>query len=334
MTVNIIDPHLHLFNRSRGDYHWLKSKNPPFWLDKQIIQRDFSVDDLTIEQTGTSSDRSTGKKKVNLAGFIHIEAGFDNEQPWRELEYIESIEYQNMSAKSFRTIACVNLLSAPETFKQTLNSFSPYKSLIGVRHILDEEACSILVSHNAQQNFAYLNSIKDFIFELQLPLATKALTSKASDKSILNIMTLLTQTIKDNNQLRFIINHAGFPPKQTHCDAWRLWANKISELAEYPNVYIKCSGLEMSDRNYTMSWFSQVTEYCLRQFSVDRVMIASNFPLCLLSEKLSNKCYSDYWHHVLASTVIKQCSQNEKNALLYGNALRIYRMSNFIASSG
>jgi predicted TIM-barrel fold metal-dependent hydrolase len=314
MTVNIIDPHLHLFNLSRGDYHWLKAQNPPFWPDKMLIQKDFSVTEL--------SDCLHETSKIKLAGFVHIEAGFDNTQPWRELEYIESIPSQ-----SNRTVASIDLLATPESFQATLQRLQQYKSLIGARHILDEQAATILANKNATHNFGQLNEITDFIFEVQLPLA---------DESAINVMPLLTQTITTNSQLQFIINHAGFPPKRVAKDinnhAWHLWQQHINELAKYPNVFIKCSGWEMTDRHYAMSWFSQVCRFCINEFSIKRVMLASNFPLCLLGKeggkKLSNKSYSSYWQDILKSTVIEQCNKSEKNALLYNNALRIYKLSN------
>jgi predicted TIM-barrel fold metal-dependent hydrolase len=328
MTVNIIDPHLHLFNRSRGDYHWLKSQNPPFWSDKSIIQKDFSIDELNKSLLVNN--------EINLSGFIHVEAGFDNAQPWRELEYIESLPCQNN-----RTIASIDLLAIPEHFQTNLKRLQLCQSLIGARHIFDEQAYAILASHHSQQNLASLNEVTDFIFELQLPLA---------DESAINVMPLLKQTIANNSQLSFIINHAGFPPnvtpkvssKDINGDAWSLWQQHITELAKYPNVFIKCSGWEMQDRQYEMSWFSKVTSFCLKTFSVDRVMLASNFPLCLLGRRVgkklgekqgsdtNNKDYENYWLDILGSDVIKQCNKNEKNALLYHNALRIYQLSNAI----
>jgi L-fuconolactonase len=65
-------------------------------------------------------------------------------------------------------------------------------------------------------------------------------------------------------------------------------------------------------------------------------MLASNFPLCLLGRepsnelenRLDNKNYASYWQDILESSVIKQCNKNEKNALLYNNAFRIYQFAN------
>jgi L-fuconolactonase len=329
MTINIIDPHLHLFNRSRGDYHWLETENPPLWPDKYLLQQDFSIEDL---------NNSLENKEITLTGFVHIEAGFDNAQPWRELEYLNDLAIESLPCQKNRTIASIDLLAAPEQFQKSLYKLQQYSSLIGVRHIFDEQAYAILANPNAQQNFANLNQVTDFIFELQLALA---------DKNSIKVMPLLIQTISKNSQLRFIINHAGFPPKvaskDIKGDAWILWQKQLTELAKYSNVFIKCSGWEMEDREYKMSWFSEITNFCIDTFSIERVMLASNFPLCLLGKKvgkrldkaivdkknneLSNKSYASYWQDILESSVIKQSSKNEKSALLHNNALRIYKFS-------
>ncbi len=324
MTIKIIDPHIHLFDRTHGDYHWLKSKNPPFWPDKSVIQRNFDISDIT---NGLANDL-TNNDEFTLLGFVHIEAGFDNNKPWRELEYLDSLSLEclgndGLVSNPFRTIASIDLLASSQDFKLTLKKLQRHQSLIGVRHILDDDAIDILSSQQAEKNFSSLNEITDFIFELQLPLA---------EQNMKEVMPLLIKTISQNSLLHFIINHAGFPPKELDGQSWDIWQSNIAELAKHSNVYIKCSGMEMIDRQYEMSWFTAITSFCIEKFSIERVMLASNFPLCLLakgsSEKLSNKSYASYWQDVLESSVIKHCSEDEKSALLYNNALRIYQLTN------
>lgn len=312
MTINIIDPHLHLFNRAEGNYDWLEATEPPVWPDKNKIQQNFSLTDLNL---------SNSDIKFNLAGFVHIEAGFDNEKPWREIAYIESLKHQ-----SVRTIASVNLLDSPVEFKQNIDTLKQHQSLIGVRHIFDEQAGDILTNNNAQQNLACLNNLakqEHFIFELQLPLVnfTPAATAKSTDESYL-VMPLLLQTINNNRALKFVLNHAGFPAEQDNSAAMKNWHANIKSLAELPNVFIKCSGMEMINRKYDMNWFSQIVGFCIDNFSIDRVMIASNFPLCLLS----NKNYLKYWQDIINSAIMQNSAKDTQNALVYSNALNIYQL--------
>jgi predicted TIM-barrel fold metal-dependent hydrolase len=302
MTINIIDPHLHFFSLKHGYYHWLKPENPPFWPDKSIIHRDFLLDDLLV----TLRDDLNSTLPIKLSGLVHIEAGFDNERPEREIGYIENLGFQKSA-----TIASINLLAPTSCFKNQLAVLLEFSSFVGVRHILDEQAYQLLSSKNVQNNFRELNKVPYCIFELQLPLC---------NENIINVMPLLCETIAENNQLSFIINHAGFPPRAFENQQRDLWQKNIRALAQFNNVYIKCSGMEMVDRQYDMAWFSDITQFCLASFSHQRVMLASNFPLCLFSKA----SYVSYWQDILNSCFFKQLDGKKKQALLHNNALKIY----------
>jgi predicted TIM-barrel fold metal-dependent hydrolase len=313
MSLSIIDPHLHFVERNRGSYHWLHSDNPPFWPDKHLLQHDFSLTDINIQPSTTELNKNFSGESFKIAGFVHIEAGFDNSKPWRELEYLQTVTADNSMPLTSRTIASINLLDEPKLFKQTLAKLQQYQSLIGVRQILDEQALLILAAQNSQINLASLNDIAGFIFELQLPLA---------DKYATEIMPMLLKTLSQHQQLRFIINHAGFPPLDRFGLTGQRWQKNMATLANFSNVFVKCSGAEMIARDYQMQWFTEIVADCISLFSISRVMLASNFPLCLLS----NKTYSKYWQDIVASPLIKHGSSEHKKALLHDNASRIYQL--------
>ena len=98
--MKIIDPHLHLFDLTKGSYEWLQANNPPFWSDKALINRSFNEGDLSLISP------------LSLAGFVHIEAGFDNQQPWRELNYLN-----NECQFPFAAIASIDLRLDSNSFK-------------------------------------------------------------------------------------------------------------------------------------------------------------------------------------------------------------------------
>ncbi|MFT5708807.1 MAG: L-fuconolactonase, partial [Oceanospirillaceae bacterium] len=118
--MKIIDPHLHLFDLDLGQYSWLKTKNPPYWPDKNIINKNFAPIDLTLEPP------------FEHAGFIHIEAGFDNIAPWREVQWLESIV-----TGRFKTIANIDLTLPATDFLALIKRLTQQSSVIGFRHILD-----------------------------------------------------------------------------------------------------------------------------------------------------------------------------------------------------
>ncbi len=313
-TINIIDTHLHLFNLSQGDYHWLKTEKPPFWPDKSHINKDFTQKDLHLNET------------IFLSGFVHIEAGFNNANPWLELKYLEQANapLKNVDGKhspSMRTIALLMLSLAPAVFTKHLNNCLKFKSFVGVRHILDEQALDILSSDNVSYNMQTLHNAK-LIFEVQIAFYDPQTNDNTKTRqSIRAGINTLSELIKVNHNIRFIINHAGLPPENAKQTAWREWQDNLKMLAGYPNVFLKFSGAEMTNRQYTEQWLNHVLAQCIAAFGDQRVMLASNFPLCLFSKD----SYQDYWQTLLNLTVFKALSTSQKKALCHDNAFKIYK---------
>jgi L-fuconolactonase len=290
---NIIDPHVHLFDLSQGHYHWLKAKNPPFWSDKSLLERNFSESDMLLTAP------------CQLAGFVHIEAGFDNQQPARELAWLEQ-----HCQLPFRTIAFLDLLLPTSTVIEQLALLGNHRSFVGCRYILDghaqENLAHQLLTQSALiENLAILAQA-DLLFECQMSLNNPA------------AVTALVELLIQLPQLKVIINHAGFAPTNTAASAWQLWLQGLAKLSKFPNVAIKCSGLELLDRHYHQAWQQEIILALLYFFGEQRVMCASNFPLCLLSHS-----YQQVWHQIQQLAVTSQTLSN----LSYHNAVTWYRFN-------
>lgn len=294
--MKIIDPHLHLFNIKLGYYHWLKPDNPPFWPDKQCINKSFDETNLTPVTP------------LSLSGFIHIEAGFDNEQPWRELATLEQ-----SCNKPFRAISNIDLIASSQHFNSVIEKLAEFRSFVGVRHLLGEQALSLLTNKQVLENINILNK-NCLIFEIQLPLIEHA------------PVNTLCEVISNNPEISFIINHAGFPPTDIDTIEWKRWQSSLTKLSVYPHVAIKCSGWEMTDRSYQTTWLNKNLSVIFSVFGAKRVMLASNFPLCLFSH--SN--YQAYWQSIISSHFFQALTAQEKSALCYDNALNWYSMAGLL----
>jgi L-fuconolactonase len=282
--IKIIDPHLHLFDLIKGDYQWLRPENPPFWSDKQLIAKSFTEQDLALTTP------------LVLAGFVHIEAGFDNQQPWREIAWLE-----NTCNLPFRSVAMLDITLAPTSFTQQLDNLIRYQSVVGIRYILDGNALCILSDKNSQTNLATLAANK-LSFELQM-----SLTDTPALEQLLTILALIPD-------LLVCINHAGWPMPDNVQHS--LWLKNLKRLAKFNHVFIKCSGYEMTDRAYSASWQYKIVSQCVEIFGVERVMLASNFPLSLFHES-----YQDTW---VANTALP-FSTAQLQQLCFGNAHSFYQ---------
>lgn len=276
--MDIIDPHLHLFNLDQGSYDWLQPESSLDWPDKDKICKNFTESD--IELSGN----------LSLSGFVHIEAGFDNKQPWRELEWLQS-----HCSLPFRSIAYADMTS--ENFAEDLERLRGYESLVGIRYILDDRAGQIVNDPVFQENLRLLEK-HQLIFEAQFPL---------EDFLAANAFSGL---LKQLPALKVVVNHAGFPSSSQG------WMESITALAYHPNCYIKCSGWEMLDREWTAEKVKPYISFIIRQFGLTRVMLASNFPVSELSCS-----YPDLWQRYLKEMKFKGF---EKDLLLHDNAQQFY----------
>ncbi len=290
--MRIIDPHIHLFDLEKGDYQWLRPENPPYWPDKSLIAKSFSEQDLTL------------KSPVTLAGFVHIEAGFDNAKPWREVEWLE----QNCQVL-FRSVAMLDITLSPAVFEKQLTKLVHYKSVAAIRYILDDHALVILSNPNSEINLQKIAK-QNLSFELQLSIEN----TQAVDR--------LIEIISATSGLLYCINHAGFPPLNK--SKMLVWMQNIKRLAEFDNIFIKCSGYEMAERNYSIKWCQEVIHHCIVSFGINRVMLASNFPLSLWRNS-----YQQTWQNygVLENVSNTQLSDNDLDKLCYKNAYHFYKFN-------
>ncbi|MFT5676343.1 MAG: L-fuconolactonase [Paraglaciecola sp.] len=246
--LNIIDPHLHLFNLKDGDYSWLKPTEPPFWPDKGHINQQFTESDITL------------KSSLKLSGFVHIEAGYDNQQPWREIDWLEQ-----HCQLPFRSVAHADLTS--DNFLLQLERLCLRPSVVGIRHILDEQAYRLLNSPKVLEHLQILSS-HQLSFDAQISLIDTEAVAK------------LIHLMERAPDLKVIINHGGWPPVFADLDDWQCWQKNLQRLANYPQVAIKLSGWEMSNRQWNFDVITPVLDACLAEFDDTRLMLASNFPLC------------------------------------------------------
>ena len=279
MSTKIIDPHLHFFNLLEGQYTWLQGANPSAWPNLDKIKQPISVAEL-IKSTD-----------FELVGLVHIEAGFDNNQPVKELNWlanhIKTIPYK---AISFATINQPN-----NAFKLALQQLE-HCSLVGIRDITEGHDAERLLSPHCLDNLQHLSQLK-LHFEAQFEVEN------------LNITERLISYANQVSDLQIIINHTGLAHNLAN------WAAAIELLAKQPNVAIKFSGFELLMLNSEQQ--SQCFIHILKHFGMQRVMFASNFPVCQI-----NINYNELWQHyrtLCDDTIIWQ-------HLSYKNAARLYQL--------
>ncbi len=284
--MQIIDPHLHLFDLSLGQYNWLRAENPPAWPDKSKICKNFNESNLVLGLD------------LELAGYVHLEAGFDNQASWREVDWLEQ-----QAGLPLRTVAHLDLSLHPGAFADGLEQLKQRNSVIGVRHIFDDDLDALFNHPNRLQNLTLL-AAENLHFELQFK------TQNA------NYCKEIAQMIAALPELNFVLNHAGFCSTDPKNAGYAASMTGLMELAQLPNLNIKSSGFEMINRVFNPVAVARLTGALCEMFGNNRVMLASNFPLITLSMS-----YSDYWARMVEAL---QAENLPVERLVYKNAKQIY----------
>lgn len=288
--MTFIDPHIHFFALTHGRYEWLKSHNPPFWDDKRAIAEPVCEADL----------RRAGRHQ--LGGFVHIEAGFDNARPWREIHYLNA-----HCALPFKAVAAIDLLSNDAL--NHVDTLYHLTSVVGLRHILDEQAEEILTHPKAKHTLNAMAN-RQLSFDAQFDVS-----DSRAVKALLNVLDYAPT-------LRVVINHAGEPPLSSgKADTLRFqrWRQHIKLLGLHERVAIKMSGWEMRDRRWQREAVSRVIYDMLEHVADDKLMFASNFPLC--QWRMS---YQDVWRFY--ETLVESMALDSQQRVLSHNALRWYHI--------
>jgi predicted TIM-barrel fold metal-dependent hydrolase len=243
--MQIIDPHVHFFHLQQGDYHWLKADNPPNWQDKKHIYQPAYEKDISLQPP------------LTLAGWVHIEAGYDNQRPWREVDWLQS-----HATLPFRTVAGADLTQ--QNYPEKLQKLLARPSVAGVRQSRTLPAEKLLKNPTVIVNLALLAK-HGLSVDIQL------------DFSDSPSVEALIAVIEHYPQLRVIVNHAGVNHKQIKAST----KHNLKRFQHANNLAIKLSGWEMHNRHWQFEQITPWIEHCLACVGSTRLMLASNFPLCL-----------------------------------------------------
>jgi len=197
--VNIIDAHVHLINLDQGIYSWLRNDHPPHWPQKKTIRRSFFQSSLTLTAP------------FQLKGFVHVEAGMNNDKPWQEVEWLE-----NHSTLPFCNIAYTDL---SDSHSVTLNKVLNYSSVVGIRNIITKGDEAKLNDRAFIQNLKKLSD-KGCLLDLGIDI-----TNANAIKSLCHIL----QRLPD---LNIIIDHIGINASSL------TWKENAQTLGVHDNCYV------------------------------------------------------------------------------------------------
>ena len=126
--------------------------------------------------------------------------------------------------------------------------------------------------------------------------------------------------------LRLVVDHMAKPPiARGEIDDWR---REIRELATYPNVSCKLSGLvtEADHEHWGAADLKPYVETALEYFGARRLMFGSDWPVCLLAASYDRVVDT-------AQSLIEELNSDDRERVLSENAKEFYRIGEEIWSA-
>lgn len=115
-----------------------------------------------------------------------------------------------------------------------------------------------------------------------------------------------------------IINHTALPSDRTP-EGLSGWLNALRRVAEFPQVFIKISGLGLAETEWSIDDNCQIINRTIELFGPDRCMFASNFPVDGLCGS-----FDTIWSGFDQAT--KHLTDSERSALFCKTAIDLYQL--------
>jgi L-fuconolactonase len=156
------------------------------------------------------------------------------------------------------------------------------------------------------------------------PSRSRALSALASHGLVFDAlikpvhMSRIEQIARQHPDLSIVIDHAAKPSIGNELNG--SWCESLRALASYSNVVCKLSGLLTELKpGVEASKVQDCAEVILRLFGPSRVLWGSDWPVLTLASS-----YGEWY--ALTQRTLSSLSATDRNAVLGGNAARIYRM--------
>jgi predicted TIM-barrel fold metal-dependent hydrolase len=295
--LQVVDPHIHLWDSTRVDYPWLADAQERYSGDDRLLPRVYDA----VAFLGDVGE-------IDVLMTVGVEAN-----PADTVAEVQWLQAQAEVAKArghpHGIVAYADLSdsSAP----QMLERLAAFPGVRGIRQILNV---------HADTRYDYVG--RHFIRE---PLWRENLRRLSRHGMSFDLQLYPSQAsgalvvLDANPYIPFIVNHAGMFADRDEVGGWREWRQGLRALAARDNTAIKLSGLAMFDYQWTEKSLRPYVLEVIDAFGPKRCMFASNFPIDRM-----HAGYEQLWRAY--SNIVAGASRQERNELFVDNAVRYYKL--------
>jgi len=268
-------------------HFWVYDPREYGWIDDSmaVLRRDFLPHDL--------------KPELDRAGFqgsVAVQA----RQTIEETRWL--LELAASSPFVLGVVGWVDLQS-PDVRSQ-LQAFAQNPKLVGIRHIVQGEPDDrFLLRPEFMRGIA---ALEEFDLAYDILIYTRHLTVAA-------------EFVRQFPRQRFVLDHLAKPPIKS--GGLQPWAHGIEELAAFPSVTCKLSGMvtEADWRHWKPEHMKPYLDVAFKCFGPQRLMIGSDWPVCAVAAPYSRAMS-------VAKDYLARFSAADQEAVLGGNAQRFWKL--------
>jgi L-fuconolactonase len=267
-------------------HFWSYNQRQYGWIDEAMasIRRDFLPDELKpqLESNG-------------FQGTILVQV----RQTLEETRWLLKLAETNPFI--FGVVGWVDL-SSPQ-LRQDLAAFKGKSKLVGIRHIVQAEPEDFLLRPDFVRG---ISALEEFDLAYDILIYPKHLR-------------VATEFVGRFPRQRFVLDHLAKPPIKSR--AVESWARGIRELASFPNLFAKVSGL-VTEANWHAWKPEDIRPYLdevFQCFGPRRLMIGSDWPVCTVAASYEQTMN-------LVKEYLSKYAPAEREAVLGGNAANFWRL--------
>lgn len=249
-----------------------------------ILQKDFMPDDLKPLLDVNKID-----------GCVAVQA----DQSEAETNFLLELANENEWIKG--VVGWIDLLS--DDTDERLDHYKKYSTFKGLRHILEAEPNGFISNPRFIKGVALLAK-KELTYDIL-----------THEKQLIEVLIFINKLPK----MKLVIDHISKPDIKNR--SFKLWSTHMKELSTYDHVHIKLSGMvtEASWSSWKVADIKPYIDFCLENFSTDRLMFGSDWPVSLLAS--SYKRVVDVFQEC-----IQELSQVEQDQLMGKTAMKFYNL--------
>ena len=282
----IIDSHQHLWVMSEREYSWIEPSYGPLF------------DDFTPERLAPEIPAS------GVTSSILVQAADSYEDTFYMLDVAAHSDF-------VRAVVAWVPFDRPNEARAAIDIFAKNPLVKGFRNLSHDFS-------NPKYNNDDAWILRPAVLETLSYIEKAGLTMdyvSVSPAQTKNVVTLAKKFPK----LKIIVDHFAKPP--IAAKEMEPWASSMKEIAAFPNVYTKLSGLNTASdlENWTVADWQPYVDLMVETFGVERIMMGGDWPVIVLGNT-----YVEVWKAQLE--VIEKLSSDQKAWLKSKTAKSVYNL--------